>query len=163
MEMCSCILKQAELEGSLGSGWDMSLGGSLGKLASPSCSFQFSLSSLFQEQASVHVFLKSGVQASHSPSVSPTSCPTSLWGSSSLCRTPGLVCPVSGWNHSLPGEDLCPCNLPPLLSPIQEAWPDGYFCLDTNSMWIFLTALVEEESFCQSPVIFPWGLFQWTI
>ena len=102
--------------------------GSLGTLASPSCSFQFSFSSLFQEQASVHVFLKSGVQASHSPSVSPTSCPTSLWGSSSLCRTPGLVCPVSGWNHSLPGEDLCPCNLSFPLSPLpgHRSWPDTF-------------------------------------
>ena len=57
--------------------------------ASHSCSFQPSLSSLLQEQASVHVLLRTGVQASHSPSVSRTSTPTSQGGSSSLCRTPG--------------------------------------------------------------------------
>ena len=61
-------------------------------------------------------------------SASWLSSPTSLWGSSSLCRTPGLVCPVSGWNHSLPWEDLCPCNLSFPLSPLpgHRSWPDTF-------------------------------------
>ena len=62
--------------------------------------------------------LRSGVQASHSPSLNLTSPPISQRGSSSLSRNTELGCPVSGWNHSLPGEDLCPCNLSFLLSPI---------------------------------------------
>ena len=61
--------------------------------------------------------LRSGVQASHSPSLNLTSPPISQRGSSSLSRNTDLGCPASGWNHSLPGEDLCPCNLSFLLSP----------------------------------------------
>ena len=118
MEMWSWILKQAELEGSLGSGWDMSLGGSLGKLVSHSCRFSI-LSLLTALGASKCArLLRSGVQASHSPSLNLTSPPISQRGSSSLSRNTELGCPVSGWNHSLPGEDLCPCNLSFLLSPI---------------------------------------------
>ena len=61
--------------------------------------------------------LRSGVHASHSPSLNLTSPPISQRGSSSLSRNTDLGCPASGWNHSLPGEDLCPCNLSFLLSP----------------------------------------------
>ena len=58
--------------------------------------------------ASVHVFLKSGVQAFHSFSVSPTGSPTSQGGSPSLCRIPGWeganIClePLILWGGSLP-------------------------------------------------------------
>ena len=128
MEMWSCILKQAELEGSLGSGWDMSLGGSLGKLVSHSCRFSI-LSLLTALGASKCArLLRSGVQASHSPSLNLTSPPISQRGSSSLSRNTELGCPVSGWNHSLPGEDLCPCNLSFPLSPLpgHRSWPDTF-------------------------------------
>ena len=83
-------------------------GGSLGKLASHLCSFQSSFFSLIQEQASMHVFLKSGVQAFHSLSVSPTGSPTSQGGSPSLCSIPGWeganIClePLILWGGSLP-------------------------------------------------------------
>ena len=62
--------------------------------------------------------LRSEVQASHSPSLNLTSPAISQRGSFSPSRNTELGCPVSGWNHSLPGEDLCPCHLSFLLSPI---------------------------------------------
>ena len=62
--------------------------------------------------------LRSEVQASHSPSLNLTSPAISQRGTFSPSRNTELGCPVSGWNHSLPGEDLCPCHLSFLLSPI---------------------------------------------
>ena len=145
--MLSCILKQAELECSLGSGWNPSLGGSLGKLASHLCSLQSSFFSLTEEQASVHVFLKSGVQAFHSLSVSPTGSPTSQGGSPSLCRIPGWeganIClePLILWGGSLPMKSLFSSESPP-----RTQVPSGWLLFLPNSIWIFLTVLVAGVS-----------------
>lgn len=47
--------------------------------------------------------------------------PDSQGGLSSLCRTPGLGCPVCGSTHSLPGVGLCPSDLPFPLRPLLGA------------------------------------------
>lgn len=81
--------------------------------------------------------------------------PSSQGGSSYPCWTPGLGSPICGWNSSLPRKALCPGNSPFPLSPLPEV---TVLDLITSlpflpaSVWIFLTALVVEESFCQSPM-----------
>ena len=114
--MWSCILKQAELECSLGSGWDMSRG-QFWETGQPL--MQFSILSLLTALGASKCawLLRSGVQGSHSPSLNLTSPAISQRGSP-LLRNTELGCPISGWNHSLPGGDLCPCNLSFPLSPI---------------------------------------------
>lgn len=72
------------------------------------------------------------VQASFSSPVSPTS----QGGSTSLC------CTICDWNCSLPGEVLCPCNLPFLLNP-----PSGAQVLAWSLLFPF--CLVLCESFLQ--------------
>lgn len=54
--------------------------------------------------------LMSGVQASRIPSVSFPG-PNSLGDYPSQYQTPGQGHPVCAFTCSLPGEDLCPCNL----------------------------------------------------
>lgn len=65
-----------------------------------------------------------------------------------------MGCPIYGYNHSFPREDLCPCNPPPLCVPCQGPGPDLITSLSLlfNSLWKILTALLMQESFCQSPV-----------
>ena len=140
MLMCSCILKQAELECSLGSGWNPSLGGSLGKLASHLCSLQSSFFSLTEEQASVHAFLKSGVQAFHSLSVSPTGSPTSQGGSFHVLD-PMTVVPSMWLNPLSPQGGPLPMQFPE--SSPSDTSPNLVTCLPflINIMYIFLSAL----------------------
>ena len=75
-------------------------------------------------RASQHAraLLMRGVEASHRPSVSLGSPPTSQRGSSPLRRTPGPVHPIGGSHHSHPRAGVCLCNLPFLLSPLPGAW-----------------------------------------
>ena len=95
----------------------------------------------------------SRVQVSHSLLVSSSSSPMSQEGWSSLCRMPGVGCPICGLNCSFPRAGLCPCNLPfPLrILLVASSQPDHFFFLP-DYVGIFLTALVVQESFCQFSV-----------
>lgn len=102
--------------------------------------------------------ITSGVKASHSPPVSPTGPSMKQGGLSSLCQTLSLGHLICGSNDSLSREDLWPCNLPLLLSPIPEAQVASLPFL-YNSMWSFLTTFTILKSFSQSPFSFQWQLF----
>lgn len=92
----------------------------------------------------------SRVQVSHSILVSSSSSPTSQEGWSPLCRMPGVGCPICGLNCSLPRAGLCPWNLPFSLRIllVASSQPD-HFSFPPDYVWIFLTALAVQESFCQ--------------
>ena len=85
------------------------------------------------------------IQASHSPPVGPTS----QGGSSSLCQTPGLGCPICGLNRSFPREGLHLYYLLFPLSPLPGAQ------VLTQSLF-FSSYLITYVSFlrpwlCKSP------------
>lgn len=80
-----------------------------------------SLSVLSWEQATARAFLTNRVYAAYNPPVSPIGPPTSQEGSSSLCGTSGLGHPICDSNHLLSKVDLCPYNLPFLLSSLPGA------------------------------------------
>ena len=84
--------------------------------------FQSALSTLLQDKVSayMHSSQVDRVWASHSPHVSPPSHPTSQGSLSSLGQTSGLMPVICSLNHLFPREDLYPCNLPFLLSPLPE-------------------------------------------
>lgn len=98
--------------------------------------------------------LMSGAQTAHSPPVSPRGPPISQGSSSPLCRTPGLGCPVCGFH----------CSLPEQVSTVYSSFsseppPRGtgtnlftFLPFLSDYLWLFLTALVIKESFCQFPV-----------
>ena len=83
--------------------------------------FQSVLFALFWEQSNSCVLLMSGVRDSHSPPVSPTDPPSGQGDQPSLCWTPGLGCPICGWNRPFPREDLHLCNFPFPLCPLTGA------------------------------------------
>lgn len=85
---------------------DLSLGASLG--GKPACLCSSTL-------------LKSRVQASHSPCISPSSSTISHRGLFPAQKTPGLSHPICGLTHSIPRVGLCQYNLPFPLSPLQGA------------------------------------------
>lgn len=97
------------------------------------------------------VFLPERVQASHSPSICPSSPPT---GQSTflLCRTPSPRGPTCSLKCSLPGVNLYPYNhhFPP--SPLPEVLggpgPITFLPFLSDYVSIFHTALVVYESFC---------------
>lgn len=93
------------------------VGAHLGESNNHWSKFQSSLSTLLWEPASTYTLLMTGVQASHSLPVGPTSPPSNQGNLSSLCWTPGLGCPIHASNHSLPRGNLCLCNLPFPLRP----------------------------------------------
>lgn len=122
----SCNMKQAELEHSLSSGWGM-LWDVLRRLGS----FQSTLSTLPQEEASTNAVFMHQVQASHWSPVSAKSPPTSQ-GHSSACLCcvrpenwstqciPQITHP-QGWSH------FC-LSFPPGL---HRSWPDHFSSLST--------------------------------
>lgn len=110
---------------------------------------------------SVCARLPSGVQASCSPPVSPTSPPVSLGAHlpSAGSRTGGLIC---GLNRLLPREDFCLCNLPfPLGNPSGHRSSTDCFSFFPILFYedLFFSALVVQESFCQFPVSFQQELY----
>ena len=129
---------------------------SCGKLGSHWGSLQSAFSTLLRMQASTCALLVSGIQVSCSSSVSPNSCPTSQGNLSSLAWTPGLGHPI--WLETLTpqGEYL------PVYSPFSSESPPSGTSPDLiasltflpKSVWIFFTASVVQESFCQFPVSF---------
>ena len=77
-------------------------------------------------------------------------------GLSSLCGTPWLGCSIFGSNHSLSRVDLHLCNL---FSSGNLPRGTGQNLMASHpflpdSMWIFLTALIVQESLYQTPISF---------
>ena len=116
---------------------------------------QSALSPLPQWQASAHMLLMSRVQDSQSPPVSLSYPPTNHGGSSSLCLTSGLAHPICGLQFTPKGSPQVYFPLYSESSPKDKS-PNliTFIPLLLNSVWVFLTALVIKESFCQFPVSF---------
>ena len=77
-------------------------------------------------------------------------------GARLLCMTPGLGRPVCGFHCSLPKAGVCSSNLSFSLSP---PTPTGLNLFNSfpflhNSVCIFLTVSILQDSFCQFPVSF---------
>ena len=122
-----------------------------------SCTTVFSLPSSSCFRASWHcILLLSGVQVSYGRSLSPIIPPTSHGSLSSLCQSPELWGPICGSNHLLLRAYLHPCISPSHWIPSHQnrSWPDYFSSYLPDSMWTFLTALVVQEFFCQSPAKF---------
>ena len=156
------MVKQAGLEQSLGSSWGM-CGGSCEKLTSHSWSLNLpSLLCAGTKQASIWALLTSRVQAFYNLPVSATGSASSQVGSSSLWWPHGWGTQYMTWTAHSPGSisthiislssEFLHRGTGPDLTASPPRLPD--------SMWIFLTALVVQESCCQSPVSFQWELFQ---
>ena len=69
----------------------------------------------------VHEFLMSGIQASHSRSNCPNSPLMSRGFLSPPHKTPGLKHPIYVSHCLLPRADVCPCNLPSSLGSLPQA------------------------------------------
>ena len=81
----------------------------MGKTGSHKCGLNVSSLCLPWEQDPEHVFLKGGVQASHSPPVSPVHCLTSQKDTTPTHQIPGLECPVCRSHCSVPRVGVCLC------------------------------------------------------
>lgn len=103
--------------------------GGYGKPTSHSRSFQSTLSTL--PQTSMRTLFKGRVQASYRPPVRPSGPPSSQ-GGSSFSAGPHDCDPGCGLTHSLPKEDLCPCNFPSPLPATQA--PTSSFIFPSYSM-----------------------------
>ena len=69
------------------------------------------------------------------------------------CQTPGIGSTMCGSNYSLAKEDRRPCNLPSVPSRGPDPNPMViYLPFPLDSLWLFLTALVVQESFLLSLV-----------
>lgn len=100
------------------------------------------------------MLLMSRFQTSRSPYVNPSGPPSNQ----EEIRSEGWD-PMCHSNCLLPREGLYLCKPPPLLSPSPSGTgPDIIISLPflPDFPWIFLTALVVQESSCQSPVSFQW-------
>ena len=113
---------------------------------------QFSVHSLCPAlRAGKCIYSWSRVQAFDSPPISPASPPTSQGRSSTLCLSPGQEHPNCSLNFSL----FTLSSFPRGTGSVMIASIPFVF----DSMYIFLTTLLEQGYFQQSPVSFQWKLF----
>ena len=94
------------------------------------------------------MLLVSGVQASHNPPESPSGPPTNQWGSSLLCRIPGLGHPICSSHCSFPRVGVTLYILPfSSGSTCRGIDPDPKTVLSflSDYMWIFLIAFAVWE------------------
>ena len=85
------------------------------------------------------------------PPVIPRQLPTRQGGSSPLCKTPELGCPVCGSRHSLPREGLCPFP-----SRVISLNPITFLPFSSNYVWIISSSfhLVFSHGFSTHRCIF---------
>lgn len=96
------------------------------------------------------MLLRSRAQASHSFPVGPRSLPSSQGGSSPQCRPLVLGAQPVALNPHSPGQ--VSTSVPSPLGSLPGAQVLTW--LLPNYVWIFITVLVLQESFCQFPLVF---------
>ena len=112
-------------------------------------SFWSTLSTL--PQVSMCTLLKSRIQASYKPPVRPTRPPTSQGGSFFMCWTPWLGYLVCGSTHSVPKENLYPCNFLSPLPATQVPTSSLVFlsysisCISFSRLWLCRTLFASLQ------------------